>query len=135
MAQAFTGLNSTTGTLHRQLIQPLACGSALSGFNAGIAQLAEPARLQAIATAQAAVKSNDGTDLVQARRLAAHLAAIIMQALDNKSVLGVNGIVTVVVTAVLQELAAFLLPNKIPQRVKRCLRREARKPTNMGAKT
>jgi len=35
--RAFAGLNSNTGTLQRQMIQQFACGSALSGFNSGVA--------------------------------------------------------------------------------------------------
>jgi len=60
--RAFTGLNSNTGTLRRQMMQQFARGSALSRFKAGVAQLATPTRLQAIATAQTAVNNGDGTD-------------------------------------------------------------------------
>jgi len=61
--RAFTGLNSNTGTLRRQMIQQFARGSALSGFNSGVAQLAPPTGAQAVAIAQAAVNANDGTDV------------------------------------------------------------------------
>jgi len=42
--RAFTGLNSNTGTLHRQMMQQFARGSALSGFNASVTHLATPTR-------------------------------------------------------------------------------------------
>jgi len=133
MERAFTGLNSNTGTLRRQMIQQLAHGSALRGFNSGVAQLAPPAISQAVATAQATVNADDGTDVARADRLAAHLAA--MQALTDKTVLGVAGIGIAIIDAALQELATILLPNKILQRVKRYVRREAKKPADMGVKT
>jgi len=133
MERAFTGLNSNTGTLHGQMIQQFAIGSALSGFNSGVAQLAPPTRAQAVATAQAAVNADDGTDVARDNRLAAHLAA--MQALADDTTLGVAGIGIAIIDAALQELATILLPTKILQRVKRYLRREARKPVDMGVRT
>jgi hypothetical protein len=45
--RAFTGLNSNTGTLRKQMMQQFARGSALSGFNAAVTQLAPPTRMQA----------------------------------------------------------------------------------------
>jgi len=131
--RAFTGLNSNTGTLRRQMMQQFARGSALSGFNAKVAQLATPTRLQAIATAQTAVNNDDGTDVARAGRLAAHLAA--MQALTDIAVLGVQGIGVAIIDAAIQEMVTILLPTKILQRVKQCLRREARKPIDMGVRT
>jgi len=79
-----------------------------------------------------AVTADDGTNVVRANRLATHLAA--MQALTNKIALAVAGIGTCIVTAALQDLAVVLFPTKILQRVKRCLRREARKPVDMPAR-
>jgi len=68
--RAFTGLNSNTGTLRRQMIQQFAVfarGSALSGFNPGVAQLATPpTRVQAITTDQIAVNNDDGADVARA---------------------------------------------------------------------
>ena len=61
--RAFTGLNCNTGTLRKQMMQQFARGSALSGFNASVTQLAPPTRMQAVATAQAAVDADDGTDV------------------------------------------------------------------------
>jgi len=49
--RAFAGLNSSTGTLRKQMMQQFARGSALSGFNASMTQLATPTRLQAVARA------------------------------------------------------------------------------------
>jgi len=42
--RAFAELNSNTGTLREQMMQPFARGSALSGFNANATQLATPTR-------------------------------------------------------------------------------------------
>jgi len=95
--------------------------------------LAQPARKRASAAAQAAADANDGTDVTRANRLAATLAT--MQGLDKKTIHGVNVIRTAIVTAAPQELTIVMFPNKISQRVKRCLRREARKPLDMGVKT
>jgi len=50
--RAFAGLNSNSGTLCKQMMQQFARGSALSGLNARAAQLAAPARLQAVARAR-----------------------------------------------------------------------------------
>jgi len=86
--RAFAGLNSTQQH-----------GSASNGFNAGTSQLAEPARLQAIAAAEAAANSDNGMDVARAGRLAACLVA--MQAPDNGTVLGANDIGTAIVTATL----------------------------------
>jgi len=83
--RAFAGLNSNTGTLRMQMMQQLARGSALSGFNAGVATLAPAARAQAIATAQTAVNNDDGTNAARAQALQAHSVA--MQALNNITVL------------------------------------------------
>jgi len=73
--RAFTELNSHTGTLLEQMMQHFARGSALSGFNAGAAQLATPTRMQAIASAQTA-NNDDGTDAARANRLNAHMVAM-----------------------------------------------------------
>jgi len=133
--RAFTRLNSNNSTLRMQMMQQFARGSALSAFNAEVATLVPATRAQAIATAQAAVNNDDGTVIARAQALAAHLAA--MQALGDHTVLGVAGIgiLVAIIDAALQEPAGILLPNKILQRVKRYLRREARKPVDMGIKT
>jgi len=74
--RAFAGLSSNTGTLPKQMMQQFARGSALSGFNTSVTQLAAPTRLEAVASAQAAVNADDGTDVARAQRLTAHLAAV-----------------------------------------------------------
>jgi len=131
--RAFIGLNSTTGTLRKQMMQQFARGSALSGFNAAVTQLAPPTRATAVATAQAAVDADDGTDVARAGRLAANLAA--MQALTDETVLALPGLGTAITDTAIQEMVTVLLPTKILQRVKRHLRREARKPVDMGIRT
>jgi len=131
--RAFIGLNSNTGTLRMQMMQQFARGSALSGFNASVAQLAPPTVATAIASAQEAVNADDGTDPARAGRLAANLAA--MQALTDETVLAVPGLGTAITDTAIQEMVTVLLPTKILQRVKRYLRREARKPVDMGIRT
>jgi len=131
--RAFAGLNSNAGTLRRQMMQQFARGSALSGFDAGVTQLAAPARLQAVPSAQAAVNADNGTDVARAQRLANHLAAV--QALTDITVLDLQALGAAVVDAVIQDMVAVLFPTKILQRVNRHLRREARKPVDMGIRT
>jgi len=131
--RAFTGLNSNNGQLRYQMIQQFASGSALSGFNHNVLFQAVPARAELVATAQAAVTADDGTNAARRAGLENHLAA--MQALTNETILAqADGIP--IVTAALRQLTTVLIrvPTKILQRVKRYLRREARKPIEMGVK-
>jgi len=69
--QAFAGLNSNNGQLRYQMIQQFAAGSALSGFNHNVQVLAAPARAALIATAQAAVTADDGTNAARRNGLTA----------------------------------------------------------------
>jgi len=85
--QAFTGLNSNTVN---KGCNSLPRGSALSGFIAGVAQLATPTRLQAVASTQAAVSADDGTDAARANGLNTHLGA--MQALTDVVVLDLQAL-------------------------------------------
>ena len=62
-------------------------------------------------------------------RLTDHFAAI--QALTNETVLAIADVGTCIITAALQQLATVLLSAKILQRVKCCLRQEARKPVDI----
>jgi len=125
---AFAGLNSNNGQLRYQMIQQFASGSALSGFNHNVLVQAVPARAALIATAQAAVTADDGTNTARRTGLKNHLAAV--QALTNETVLAQADGIPIVTTA-LRQLTTILLPNKILQRVERYLRREARKPVDM----
>jgi len=127
--RAFTGLSSNNRQLCCQMIQQFASGSALSGFNHNALVQAAPARATLVATAQAAVNRDDGTNAARAQGLNDHLAA--MQALTNETVLAQNNGIGIVNSA-LQQLSTILLPTKILQRVKRYLRREVRKPIDMG---
>jgi len=131
--QAFAGLNSNTGTLRMQMMQQFACGSALSGFNSAVLTFAPAVRAQLVATATAAVAAHDGTDNARQDRLVAHRDA--MTALTDDTVLGILGSGIGIIDSALQELVGILLPNKILQRVKRYLRREARKPIDMSVKS
>jgi len=127
--RAFTGLNSNNGLLCYQMIQQFACGSAPSGFNSNVLTLATPARLRLVAAAQVVVNRDNGTNAARAQGLADHLAD--MQALTNETVLAIANVGTDIVTTALRQLATVLLPTKILQRLKRYLRREARKPVDM----
>ena len=86
-----------------------------------------------VASAQAAVNADDGTDVARAQRLANHLAA--MQALTDITVLDLQALGAPVIDAAVQDVVAVLLPTKILKRVKRHLRREAMKPIDMGIRT
>ena len=114
-------------------MQQFARGSALSGFDSGVTQLAAPARMQAVASAQAAVNADNRTDVPRAQRLATHVAAV--RALTDITVLDLQPLGVAVVDAAIQDMVTVLLPTKIPQHVKRHLRREARKPVDMGIRT
>jgi len=129
--RAFTGLNSNNGQLHYQMLQQFACGSAPSGFNHNAPAQGAPSRAALVATAQAAVNRDDGTNVARWQGLDNHLAA--MQTLTDETMLAQNVGIGIVATA-LRELPTVLLPAKILQRVKRCLRREARKPIEMGVR-
>jgi len=117
--------------MRHQMIQQFAAGSALSGFNHNVQVLAAPARAALIATAQAAVTADDGTNAARRNGLTAQLAA--MQALTNETGLAQNGGLAII-TAALNGLMTALLPNKIWQRVERCLRHEARKPVDLSVR-
>jgi len=84
-----------------------------------------------VATAQAAVNRDDGTNVARRQGLNNHLAAV--QALTDETILAQNVGIGIVTTA-LRQLATTLLPTKILQRVKRYLRREAKKPIEMGVR-
>jgi len=86
-----------------------------------------------VASAQAAVNADDGTDVARAQQLANHLAAV--QALTDIMVLDLQALGAPVIDAAVQDVVAVLLPTKILKRVKRHLRREAMKPIDMGIRT
>jgi len=126
--RAFAGLNNNNRQLRFQMIQQFAAGAALTAFNHQVTLQAGPARAALTATAQAAVNGDDGSNAARRTGLETHLAA--MQALTDETVLAqANGFA--MVQAALNGMATVLLPNKILQRVKRHLRREARKPVDM----
>jgi len=79
--RAFAGLNSNNGQLCCQMFQQFACGSAPSGFNHNAPLQAAPARAESVATAQAAVNGDDGTNVARRQGLDDHLAAV--QALNR----------------------------------------------------
>ena len=58
-----------------------------------------------------------------------------MQALTDITVLDLQALGVAIIDAVIQDMVAVLLPTKILQRVQRYLRREARKPIDMGIRT
>jgi len=93
----WTQLNSNNRQLRHQMIQQFAAGSALSGFNHNAQVLAASARAALIATAQAAVNADDGTNAARRNGLTAQLA--VMQALTNETVLAQNGGLAIITTA------------------------------------
>jgi len=95
--RAFAGLNSNNGQLRFQMIQQFAAGAALSGFNHNVQALAAPARATLIATAQAAVTADDGTNAARRTALDTQLAAV--QALTDETVLAQNGGLQIVSTS------------------------------------
>jgi len=107
--RAFTGLNSNNGQLRCQMIQQFASGSALSGFNHNALVQVVPERAALVATAQAAMNRDDGTNAARAQGLNDHLAAV--QALTNETVLAQNNGIGIV-NAALQQSSTILLPTK-----------------------
>jgi len=65
--RAFTGLNSNNWLLRCQMIQQFACGSAPSGFNSNVLSLATRAGAQLVATTQAEVNRDNGTNAARAQ--------------------------------------------------------------------
>jgi len=111
--RAFTGPNSNTGTLRRQMIQQFAQGSALSTFNTSAPRLAQQPRLAtAAAAAQEATNTECSGDVAIADRLQATLNTL--EGLDNNIIFRVNVIGTGIITTALQELTDVTPPNKIP---------------------
>jgi len=66
--RAFAGLISNNGQLRYQMLQQFACGSALSGFNHNVPVQAAPAEAELVATAQAAMNRDNGTNVMSAVR-------------------------------------------------------------------
>ena len=130
--RALVGLDLTTGTSQHQMVQQFCRGSGLSTYNTAVTGLCAIKKATAVLVAQRAVDADDGTDAVRLAGLQATLTtaegrdqAWFLAQADGNTVIG----------QAMQELLTALLPNKILQRVKRYLRREARKPVDMGVKT
>lgn len=104
--QAFAGLNCTTGTLGKQMLQKFVRGSALSSFNAAAIPLATAAQTKAARQAQAAANADNGNDAARANGLTATLATV--QGMDNDTALRVNVVGEAIVVGALHELATWL---------------------------
>jgi hypothetical protein len=130
---AFVGLNQTAGNTQNNMIQQFARGTALSTYNNRITTLFNTAKANDIADAQKAINDDDGTDAQVLADL--NVALTQAQAKTKEAYLTDVGDGTYMVEQALNHMVTSLLPNKILQRVKRYLRREARKPADMNVKT
>ena len=131
--RAFTGLNSNTGLLQHQMMQQFCRGTALSTYNSNVNQLYRNGKASDVAAAQLAVDNYVGGD----PNVVANLAQALTDA-GNKTkeaYLSDAGDGEYMVTSALNQMMTGFLPNKVLQRVKRYLRREARKPFDMNIKS
>jgi len=131
--RAFTGLNSTTGLLQHQMMMQFCKGTALSTYKSNVAQLYRNGKQTDVAAAQATIDDYAGGDAGVIAANAAALTAATNRTLE--AYLSDAGDGEYMVSSALNELMTGLLPNKVLQRVKRYLRREARKPFDMNVKS
>jgi len=131
--RAFTGLNSTTGLLQHQIMQQFCRGTALGTYNSNVNQLYCNGKAADVAAAQLAVNNYQGNDANVVNNLAQALTDAGNK--TKEAYLGDAGDGEYMVTSALNQLMTGLLPNKVLQRVKRYLRREARKPFDMNIKS
>jgi hypothetical protein len=131
--KSFVGLHTNTGTTQHQMVQQFCRGTALSTYNHNVLTLFTTVRTNDIAAAQAAVDADDGTDAIALAALNQTLAD--RTAATQETYLAAAGDGAFVVTTALNEMMTSLLPTKALQRVKRHLRREARKPIDMNVKS
>jgi hypothetical protein len=128
--RALVGLNSTTGTDQHHMMQQFARGTALSTYNANVASTFNSTKDMLAKHKQTQI-DEDARDNAggNAAALRAELATI--NAYTQTDVLALAQSGPVVVVAAINLTMANLMPTKILQRVKRYLRREARKPVDM----
>ena len=128
--RALTGLNLTTGTDRDIMIQQFCRGTALSTYNSCVAKCFTAQKEQLIADKEAELEDDDGTN---ATALTRELVDLRNCTQDQVLALALSG--PLVITNALNQTIGSFMPNKILQRVKRYLRREARKPVDMPVKT
>ena len=131
--RAFVGLSCTTGTAQHQMVQQFCRGTALSTYNNAVDQL----YLNGKANDIKAQKMRSKPMMAQTHRV----SLIFKRQLSlpkrklKKSIWQTSEMDIIMVEQALNHMMTTLLPNKILQRVKRYLRREARKPYDMDVKT
>jgi len=105
----------------------------LSTYNSNVNQLYRNGKAADTAAAQLAVDNYQGAD----PNVVANLAQALTDATNKtkEAYLSDAGDGEYMVTSALNQLMTGLLPNKVLQRVKRYLRREARKPFDMNIKS
>jgi len=108
-------------------------GSALSTYKSNVAQLYRNGKTSDVADAQQVVDNYAGGDAAVIAANAQALADATNKTLEAYLTDAVNG--AFMVSTSLNQLMTGLLPNKVLQRVKRYLRREARKPFDMNIKS
>ena len=131
--RAFTGLNCTSGTAQHQMLQQFCRGTALSTYNNQVHQLYLTGKNNDVKEKEDAVKADDGTDAARLANLQAAVTTAENKTQEEYLADGDDG--RFMVDQALNHMMTVLLPNKILQRVKRYLRREARKPYDMDVKT
>ena len=131
--RAFIGLNCTTELLQHQMMRQFCRGTTLSTYNSNVSQLCHNGKTSYVADAQKAVDDYNDAD--------PNVAAQLAQALTDAEAKTQNECLTNaddgarMASTVLNKMMTGLLPNKLLQRIKRCLRRKARKPFDMNVKS
>jgi len=127
--RALNGLHDATGLTHYQLVQQFCNGTALATFNTHIVANVALERTIQVALQNEVIRNDDGTDADRAARLAVRLNELTTGADSVILSIRIEGIK--IVARALNAVVNSLLPSKTLQRVKRYLRREARKPADM----
>ena len=130
--RALSGLHDGNGLIHYQLVQQFCRGTALSNFNTSVTAILPTEKAKLVAAQQALVTADDGSDVARAGRLTTRLTEL--QLYTKPQILSEPNVGSLIVAASLHHVVQCLMPSKVLQRVKRYLRREARKPADMGVK-
>ena len=133
--RAFTGLGQTVGVTQHQMLQQFLRGTALSTYNTHVATMYGAAKANDTKTAEDAVKADADAGAPNPAATALLAQAVVdAKAKTQDAYLTEPDDGAYMVEVSLNSLMTSLLPNKVLQRVKRYLRREARKPFDMNIK-
>jgi hypothetical protein len=132
--RALIGLNNTTGTTQDQMVKQFCKSTGLTLFNSHLVT-AFMSRKALLMQAKQNQIENDRVNHAGANEAALTLELNNITALDLAGGLALDPDGPIIITTALSHTIGALMPNKILQRVKRYLRREARKPLDMNVRT